>query len=73
LQKAAKQLRQQVMWMYCCLIKQDDHRSVTGKRLTFYSVDGITENEFIRLSALGSLSDDTPEGKSIVELHYKKV
>ena len=42
------------------------------KATNFYSVDGITENEFIRLSALGSLSDDTPEGKSIVELASQK-
>ena len=38
------------------------------KATNFYSVDGISENEFIRFSALSSLSDDTPEGKSIVEL-----
>jgi K+-transporting ATPase ATPase B chain len=42
------------------------------KATNFYSVDGITENEFIRLSVLGSLSDDTPEGKSIVELALQK-
>jgi len=42
------------------------------KATNFYSVDGITENEFIRLSALSSLSDDTPEGKSIVELALQK-
>jgi len=42
------------------------------KATNFFSVDGISENEFIRLSALGSLSDDTPEGKSIVELALQK-
>ena len=42
------------------------------KATNFYSVNGITENEFIRLSALSSLSDDTPEGKSIVELALQK-
>jgi K+-transporting ATPase ATPase B chain len=42
------------------------------KATNFYSVDGITENEFIRLSALSSLSDDTPEGKSILELASQK-
>jgi len=42
------------------------------KATNFYSVDGISENEFIRLSALSSLSDDTPEGKSIVELASQK-
>jgi len=42
------------------------------KATNFYSVDGISENEFIRLSVLGSLTDDTPEGKSIVELALQK-
>ena len=42
------------------------------KATNFYSVDGMSENEFIRLSALSSLSDDTPEGKSIVELALQK-
>ncbi len=42
------------------------------KATNFYGADGITENEFIRLSALSSLSDDTPEGKSIVELALQK-
>src|SRR6476660_4054126 len=42
------------------------------KATNFYSVDGVSENEFIRFSALGSLSDDTPEGKSIVDLALQK-
>ena len=42
------------------------------KATNFYSVDGLTENEFIHYSALSSLSDDTPEGKSIVELALQK-
>ncbi len=42
------------------------------KATNFYSVDGIREDEFIRFSALSSLSDDTPEGKSIVELALQK-
>jgi len=42
------------------------------KATNFYSVDGITKNEFIHYSALSSLSDDTPEGKSIVELASQK-
>ena len=42
------------------------------KATNFYCVDGVSENEFIRLSALSSLSDDTPEGKSIVELALQK-
>ena len=42
------------------------------KATNFYCVDGISENEFIQYSALSSLSDDTPEGKSIVELASQK-
>jgi len=42
------------------------------KATNFYSVDGISENAFIQYSALSSLSDDTPEGKSIVELASQK-
>ncbi len=42
------------------------------KATNFYSIDGISENEFIRFSVLSSLSDDTPEGKSIVDLALQK-
>jgi K+-transporting ATPase ATPase B chain len=42
------------------------------KATNFYSVDGLSENEFIHISALSSLSDDTPEGKSIIELALQK-
>lgn len=42
------------------------------KATNFYTVDGISEADFIRFSALSSLSDDTPEGKSIVELALQK-
>ncbi len=38
------------------------------KATNFYPADGVNEKEFIHSAALGSLSDDTPEGKSIVEL-----
>jgi K+-transporting ATPase ATPase B chain len=38
------------------------------KATHFYATDSITEKEFIKYSLLSSLSDDTPEGKSIVEL-----
>lgn len=38
------------------------------KATHFHTVDGINENEFISLAALSSLADDTPEGKSIIEL-----
>ncbi|MBE7171512.1 MAG: potassium-transporting ATPase subunit KdpB [Williamsia sp.] len=38
------------------------------KATHFYSTDGLGEKEFIELAALSSLADDTPEGKSIVEL-----
>jgi K+-transporting ATPase ATPase B chain len=42
------------------------------KATNFYSVDGITENEFIRLSALSSLSDDTPKENQLLNWHRKK-
>lgn len=42
------------------------------KATNFYPADGINENDFIRYSALSSLADDTPEGKSIVELALQK-
>ncbi|MGZ8557651.1 MAG: potassium-transporting ATPase subunit KdpB [Chitinophagaceae bacterium] len=42
------------------------------KATNFYPANGIDEKEFILSSALGSLSDDTPEGKSIIELALQK-
>jgi len=38
------------------------------KATNFYPANAVNEKEFIYHAALGSLSDDTPEGKSIVEL-----
>lgn len=38
------------------------------KATNFYPVNGFTKEEFIKCSALSSLSDHTPEGKSIIEL-----
>lgn len=38
------------------------------KATNFYATNGIGKEEFVKLCALSSLSDDTPEGKSIVEL-----
>ncbi|MEC5147948.1 potassium-transporting ATPase subunit KdpB [Chitinophaga sp. 212800010-3] len=43
------------------------------KATNFYATNGISQEEFIRLCALSSLSDETPEGKSIVELAGKEV
>ncbi|WP_142684398.1 potassium-transporting ATPase subunit KdpB [Chitinophaga polysaccharea] len=43
------------------------------KATNFYATNGIPAAEFIRLCALSSLSDETPEGKSIVELAGKEV
>ncbi|MGN6509802.1 MAG: potassium-transporting ATPase subunit KdpB [Chitinophaga sp.] len=43
------------------------------KATNFYPANGFSEAEFIRISALGSLADDTPEGRSIVELAGKDV
>lgn len=38
------------------------------KATNFYPADGMDEKEFIEMAVLGSIADDTPEGKSIVEL-----
>lgn len=38
------------------------------KATHFYSLAGVTEEHFVKSSLLASLSDETPEGKSIVEL-----
>ncbi len=38
------------------------------KATNFYPAHGIEMNEFIKNAALSSLADETPEGKSIVEL-----
>ncbi len=38
------------------------------KATHFYPVNGMDEKEFMQLTVLSSLADDTPEGKSIVEL-----
>lgn len=41
------------------------------KATHFYPANGIEEKEFIRCAALSSISDETPEGKSIIELSEK--
>lgn len=38
------------------------------KATRFYPANGIAEDDFIKSAVLSSLADDTPEGKSIVEL-----
>jgi K+-transporting ATPase ATPase B chain len=38
------------------------------KATAFYPADGISEEDFIRTCMLSSVADDTPEGKSIIEL-----
>ncbi len=38
------------------------------KATNFYAANGIDKAEFIKAAALSSLADETPEGKSIVEL-----
>ncbi|WP_126245957.1 potassium-transporting ATPase subunit KdpB [Chitinophaga rhizosphaerae] len=43
------------------------------KATQFYPSKGYDASEFIRYSVLGSLADETPEGKSIVELAGKEV
>ena len=43
------------------------------KATNFYPAPGISVDDMIRASALSSLADETPEGKSIVELAGKNV
>ncbi|MFY0252910.1 potassium-transporting ATPase subunit KdpB [Chitinophaga sp. 30R24] len=43
------------------------------KATNFYAANNISNEDFIRLCALSSLSDETPEGRSIVELAGKDV
>ena len=38
------------------------------KATNFYPAEGISQDKFIQATLLSSLTDDTPEGKSIVEL-----
>jgi potassium-transporting ATPase ATP-binding subunit len=42
------------------------------KATNFYPANGVSEKEFIEMTVLGSLADETPEGKSIVELGNSK-
>ncbi|MBZ0202347.1 MAG: potassium-transporting ATPase subunit KdpB [Ignavibacteria bacterium] len=42
------------------------------KATNFYNVNGMDEREFIKYCALSSIADETPEGKSIVELARKQ-
>lgn len=42
------------------------------KATNFYPADGVEETAFIQFSTLSSLADDTPEGKSIIELAAQK-
>ncbi|MEO6903774.1 MAG: potassium-transporting ATPase subunit KdpB [Bacteroidia bacterium] len=42
------------------------------KATNFYRANGVEENHFIKCVALSSVSDETPEGKSIVELSALK-
>jgi potassium-transporting ATPase ATP-binding subunit len=42
------------------------------KATNFYTANGIGEKDFMELAALSSLEDETPEGKSIIELAQAK-
>lgn len=42
------------------------------KATHFWAGNGVSEKEFMELAVLGSLADETPEGKSIVELAAEK-
>lgn len=43
------------------------------KATNFYPAKGVSQDEFIQSAVLSSLADDTPEGKSIVELAGNEV
>ncbi|OOV26363.1 potassium-transporting ATPase subunit B [Flavobacterium sp. LM5] len=43
------------------------------KATNFYPAKGVSQEEFIQSAVLSSLADDTPEGKSIVELAGNEV
>jgi len=43
------------------------------KATNFYAANGVTEKHFLEACVLSSLADDTPEGKSIIELAGKDV
>jgi len=46
--------------------------TIGNRRATnFYPATGIELDDFVRYCQLSSLSDDTPEGKSIIELAYE--
>jgi K+-transporting ATPase ATPase B chain len=46
--------------------------TIGNRRATnLYPATGVIENEFIKYCQLSSLADDTPEGKSIIELVYE--
>lgn len=42
------------------------------KATNFFAADGVDERTFIELAAVSSLADDTPEGKSIMELAQQR-
>jgi K+-transporting ATPase ATPase B chain len=42
------------------------------KATNFYAANGVAEKDFIELVVYASLADDTPEGKSIIELAQSK-
>jgi K+-transporting ATPase ATPase B chain len=42
------------------------------KATNFWSADNVTEDDFIEACLLSSLADETPEGKSIIELANEK-
>jgi K+-transporting ATPase ATPase B chain len=42
------------------------------KATNFWASNNVSEKEFIELAVLGSLADETPEGKSIIELAANK-
>ena len=50
------------------MIRLEPLQSVTVKLQIFFPVEGFDKRSFIEACMLSSASDDTPEGKSIIEL-----
>ena len=55
-----------------CLDKTGTITIGNRKATNFYPANGVNEKDFVDMVVLGSLADETPEGKSIVELGNSK-
>ena len=72
LPKAVRQLKQPVTLIRYCLDKTGTITIGNRKATNFYPANGVSEKEFIEMAVLSSLADETPEGKSIIELAIQK-